>query len=124
MADRTSFRGACMCGGITFSIEGRPEVIGACYCRHCQMNGGSTHQVMGKFTKESMKINDPKSLLKMYIIPGAETESGKDKEKYFCSNCGCMPWTVPQGKEGKYRFVRTSYIENGLELKTDEEWFK
>lgn len=67
---------------------------------------------MAAYDTSNITVDDPRQQLKVYTITEG-VQSGFPKEKHFCSNCGCMLWTVPMKYEGKTRMVRTSLIENG-----------
>jgi len=42
-----------------------------------------------------------------------DTQSGNEKHKVFCKQCGCTLWTIPMKFEGKYKIIRTALIEDG-----------
>lgn len=108
------FHGACLCGGITYVLTRRPRRVIECHCSHCQADGGHC-QIMAEYRTEEVVVQDPLGFWKIYTIREG-TLSGQPKEKHFCGNCGCTLWTVAMRDKGELRMVRTSLVENGLQL--------
>ncbi|EFR02322.1 hypothetical protein MGYG_05319 [Nannizzia gypsea CBS 118893] len=112
MVDLTR-RGICMCQGVVYEVEGKPEKTMACYCKHCKLNAGGAFQIVASFNKEQVKVVSGENLIGTWTLK--DTTTGNDKHKRFCTRCGCTLWTVPMMFGGDKFMVRTSLLENGLE---------
>jgi hypothetical protein len=77
MSDR--MRGACLCGGVTFEVDGA-EAMGVCHCTRCRRNKGS-NSVFVVVTKEKYRITGGQELVKRYHEEGFS-------DRYFCGRCG------------------------------------
>jgi len=114
--------GSCLCEGVHFAVEGEPEKVFICYCSHCMKNAGGPGQIMAKFPKEQVKVKQGLELIKTWVLN--DTMSGSEKHKLFCGRCGCTLWTIPMSHGGTHFIVRTSLIDNGLEIfKPKAEFF-
>jgi hypothetical protein len=40
------YQGTCLCEGVKFTVQGKPENIFACYCTDCQKNAGGPVQMV------------------------------------------------------------------------------
>ncbi|KAB5530520.1 Mss4-like protein [Coniochaeta sp. 2T2.1] len=107
-------QGACLCEGVKFFITGVPENVFICYCSHCNKNAGALGQISAKFKRDDIQVIEGRELMSKWILH--DTLSGCEKHKIFCCRCGCTLWTVPMKHGGHHLVVRTSLIENGLEL--------
>ncbi|PLB35001.1 GFA family protein [Aspergillus candidus] len=108
----SSMKGACLCEGVQFRVEGEPKNVFICYCTHCSKNAGAAGQISAKFKKEQVELEQGQKLLKTWILE--DTVSGSEKHKLFCSQCGCTLWTIPMRHGGSHLIVRTSLLEDGL----------
>lgn len=102
-------KGSCVCGSITFNTSADPVVNMECYCLDCRKNSGHLGQVISKFNTLEVTIDDPKRVLKTYVIN--KTQSGKPKHKVFCSECGCTIATLPQTYNGEITMLRTTLLD-------------
>ncbi|MEO0499952.1 MAG: GFA family protein [Pseudomonadota bacterium] len=74
--------GRCLCGAISYRIEGEPAMALACHCKNCQRQAG---------TALSTIIGVPAAMVavegtpRMFLDKG---DSGGDVERHFCSTCG------------------------------------
>ncbi|KAF9894106.1 hypothetical protein FE257_009079 [Aspergillus nanangensis] len=105
-------KGACLCSGVQFSLDGAPENVFICYCTHCSKNAGGEGQISAKFRRQQVHVECGEQLLSVWTL--TDTLSGSEKEKVFCSRCGCTLWTVPMKHGGTHLIVRTSLVEDGL----------
>jgi hypothetical protein len=44
--DESVYQGTCLCEGVKFTVQGKPENIFACYCTDCQKNAGGPLQMV------------------------------------------------------------------------------
>ncbi|WP_209009200.1 GFA family protein [Pseudovibrio japonicus] len=74
--------GRCMCGAVTYKIEGDPIVVAQCHCEECRRVSGTGHTVGAMFRAEQVDIS---GRFEQYVYT-----SSKDSQvtKAFCPNCG------------------------------------
>ena len=100
MGSYDTHEGGCLCGAVRYQTEGKPQYVGLCHCRYCQLRTGSAMGISVYFDKNLLSINLGENLLKTYAF---QTESGGDFEIRFCYNCGTsLFWrlTARQGLVG------------------------
>ncbi|KAL6834365.1 Mss4-like protein [Trichoderma sp. SZMC 28015] len=107
------YHGSCLCDSITFDIEGEPEKVFSCYCLDCAKNSGGPYQLVAKYDVSKITVKDPQNAQAVWIV--SQTQSGFEKHKVFCRQCGCTLWTIPMHHQGLKIMVRTSLVNGGLE---------
>jgi hypothetical protein len=74
-------RGSCLCGDVTYEVDGELGDFGYCHCKSCQKASGSAHAA-----------NCPVRRSDFRVLSGAERlrefESSPGKLRVFCSRCG------------------------------------
>ncbi|KAG9202418.1 hypothetical protein G6514_004394 [Epicoccum nigrum] len=88
--------GSCLCGKVTYKIEGGPLNKALCHCNQCQKNSGSIYStnivIANDFFKSSGKT-------KSY---STKAETGRVVTFVFCPECGSPLWRegdmVPDAK--------------------------
>jgi hypothetical protein len=73
--------GSCLCGGITYTIDGDLGDFGYCHCTSCRKASGSAHAANAPVERARFHIHDDGNLLR-------EFESSPGKLRAFCSRCG------------------------------------
>ncbi len=75
------YTGSCLCGGVTFTIEGDLQPIQICHCGQCRKAQGS-----------AFATNIPVAASAFKLVAGAELlqsfESSPGKDRVFCKQCG------------------------------------
>jgi len=74
------YHGRCLCGAITFEINGSIEDIAMCHCSQCRQAQGSAYATNGLVEASAFTLHG-EALLTGY-------ESAPGNVKYFCSKCG------------------------------------
>lgn len=76
--------GRCLCGEISYALEGDPIATAVCHCEHCQRQSGGAFSVNLVIQKDQVAISGP---IKTYEDRG---ERGDAVYVYrrFCGNCG------------------------------------
>ncbi|KMQ75486.1 GFA family protein [Marinobacter subterrani] len=73
--------GHCLCGRITFEIEGKLAPIELCHCSQCRRAQGT-----------AFAANIPVTASRFHLLTGEESlsrfESSPGKERVFCQSCG------------------------------------
>lgn len=69
---------------------------------------------MAKYSRDDLNILQGENLMKIWVVK--ETVSGKEKNKVFCSNCGCTLWTIPMNHGGEKFIIRTALLNDRYKL--------
>ncbi|KAJ8110401.1 hypothetical protein ONZ43_g5879 [Nemania bipapillata] len=79
--------GGCLCGKITYSVEGEPLVKALCHCLDCRKITGSTYSTNLIVAGPNFKLLSgvPKTIAKM-------ADSGREIVSHFCGDCGSTLW--------------------------------
>jgi hypothetical protein len=75
------YKGSCLCGAITYRIEGELSDFGYCHCTSCRKASGSAHGANAGLERRNFELSDPSRNLREY-------ESSPGKFRAFCSRCG------------------------------------
>jgi len=73
--------GSCLCGGVTYEIDGAIETITNCHCSLCRKMSGSAFSSGATIAARSFRYVAGQELLKQW-----ESSSGYFRE--FCGRCG------------------------------------
>ncbi|MDX1490236.1 MAG: GFA family protein [Pseudohongiellaceae bacterium] len=88
----TNHLGSCLCGAVSFEVEGGFDSFYLCHCQHCQKDTGSAHAA--NLISQSAKL---------HWLSGADavasfTLQGTRHNKSFCKLCGsALPSTQIAG---------------------------
>lgn len=74
--------GRCLCGKVTYEIDGEPVVVAHCHCRDCQRLTGAGHSTGAMFPVEGIRIAGAVSEFRLHA------ESGNAVTRTFCGGCG------------------------------------
>lgn len=79
---KNNYSGKCLCGAVTYEVEGSPIVVAQCHCDECRRLSGTGHTIGAMFSTELVSLSGTLSEFK-YL-------SDKESEvtKAFCANCG------------------------------------
>ncbi|WP_460164733.1 GFA family protein [Sessilibacter sp. MAH1] len=84
----TMIKGSCLCGSVTFKVEGKFDNFFLCHCSYCKKDTGSAHAA-NLFTKSDSLI----WLSGIEYVTNFSLESTRHV-KSFCSQCGSAVPTV------------------------------
>jgi len=76
--------GQCVCGEVSYSIDGEPKRITICHCKWCQRRTGSAFGVEVVFDENQITINDQSVTRYRHL----SDESGRWLDQHFCRKCG------------------------------------
>lgn len=80
------YSGKCLCGNITYVVEGQPVVVAQCHCAECQRLSGTGHTVGAMFLASAVTLNVKLSgKLSEFKYTSAK---GSEVTKAFCAGCG------------------------------------
>ena len=93
MAD-VNVKGSCLCGELTYEIEGPFKIFQYCHCSRCRKSSGSAHASNLFVPPERFKWTKGEKYLGRYEHPDAKYFAST-----FCKQCGSsLPWAVQGGK--------------------------
>ena len=70
-------KGSCLCGGVTFAVEGEPEGLSVCHCSQCRKQSGHVW-ASGHVPDDHLTISGE---VRWY-------HSSADAKRGFCPTCG------------------------------------
>lgn len=86
-----SHQGSCHCGKIAYEVAGEVKEVTECNCSICSRRG----YLLWFVPREQLILKTPESAMAHY-------EFNKHRIKhYFCPECGCAPFGMGAGKDGK-----------------------
>ena len=97
--------GSCLCGAVSFRIDGPMRGVVACYCGQCQR----THGIFGAYSRcalENFSFTEERGL-KWY-------KSSDAAERGFCAECGSSLFWKPIG--GDYVSVAAGSVDDKSRL--------
>ncbi|MEO9635595.1 MAG: GFA family protein [Parasphingorhabdus sp.] len=74
--------GECLCGAVSYKIEGDLQMCGVCHCKNCQRQAGSSYSVLIAIADDQIEISGD---LTTY---DDKAESGNVVHRHFCGTCG------------------------------------
>lgn len=79
----TAPRGSCLCGGVTFVVEGKPLGVRHCHCSRCRRARSAAHASNLFTAADGVRITRGADLLTSYKVPEARYFT-----QVFCARCG------------------------------------
>lgn len=79
---KNRYSGKCLCGAITYKIEGQPIIVAQCHCDECRRLSGTGHTIGAMFPVEAVTLTGEPSEFK-YL-----SDKGSEVTKAFCGHCG------------------------------------
>ena len=101
-------RGSCLCGSVTFTVNGPLRQVTACHCGQCR----KTHGHYAAYTAaptDNIAFSDD-SGLKWYV-------SSDSARRGFCQNCGASLFFEPKGKS--YTAIAAGMLDEPTGLTSD-----
>ena len=83
--------GGCQCGRIRYRMRANPIVFYLCHCTECQRHTSSAFGESLRFKREDMDV-DPG-----LVSVSRMSESGKERQGWFCPDCGVRIWHGTSG---------------------------
>lgn len=85
--------GSCLCGEVTFEVEGNFESFFLCHCKYCQKDTGSAFAANLFSSTSKLRWLSGQSLVKTFHLPRTR------HVKSFCKDCGsAVPSTQSEGQ--------------------------
>lgn len=73
--------GSCLCGSITYTVNGTLGPLAFCHCTKCRKANGTAFLAAAQVDPDEFELHDPNGYLKAF-------ESSAGVFRNFCSNCG------------------------------------
>lgn len=86
--------GKCLCGGVSYSIEGEPLRMAQCHCKDCQRASGTGHMSLAFFKDEQITVNGK------YSEYSSVADSGNANIRGFCPTCGARLFSRNSARAG------------------------
>jgi hypothetical protein len=88
----TIHRGSCLCGTVSFTVEGDFDSFYLCHCKHCQKDTGSAHAANLFSQSAQLSWQAGEDAVTFYTLPESR------HSKSFCKYCGsALPNTQNEG---------------------------
>jgi hypothetical protein len=89
-----SVTGSCLCGAVTYEVDGQFEFIGNCHCSICRKSHGAAYATWGILKPGHFRWTSGEELLQRY-------ESTPGRTRYFCGKCGSPLASAHSGTIGE-----------------------
>jgi hypothetical protein len=73
--------GRCLCGKVSFEVDGPFERITQCHCTSCKKTSGGVGTASGRARSDAIRILEGRELLHIF-------QADEGSAKTFCSECG------------------------------------
>lgn len=107
------FKGRCLCGAISYEVNGDPIMMVKCHCRDCQYISGGEASPIVFLPENAVAIS---GTVKTYSLVGS---SGGQVHRSFCAECGTHVYSKADVGAGMV-FVKAGTIDKlaAAKLKT------
>jgi hypothetical protein len=85
--------GHCLCGNVTYTVDGdepEPIMTGICHCKDCQRSTSSAYSIIAAVDRADFHVQG--DTLKQYDTMGEDR--GAPAHRNFCSNCGSQLFSI------------------------------
>lgn len=86
--------GNCVCGNLSYEIEGEPLFAAQCCCSDCQKSSGADHMTLAFFHEEQVELKGESA---NYAVTA---DSGNIMTRHFCPACGGRVFGTNTGRPG------------------------
>jgi hypothetical protein len=74
-------KGSCLCGSITYQVDGDIDTVIQCHCKKCRKASGTAYGTNAPIPTESFHLLTGKDTMGKFM-------STPDLARHFCRNCG------------------------------------
>ena len=97
--------GSCLCGAVSFAIEGKIGPAGQCHCSKCRKVSGTDGNAVFYTSAQSFRWLGGEANIAHFVVPGSDGWTSS-----FCGTCGSpTPHTDPAEK---IYFVPTGLLDD------------
>lgn len=100
------YSGNCLCGGVSFQIQGELEPIQICHCSQCRKAQGTPFATNVPIQEDAFHLHSGAELLRSF-------EASPGKKRVFCSKCGSPIYSKKDSLPGVLR-IRAGLINEPL----------
>ncbi len=86
--------GNCVCGAVSYQIEGAPLFTAQCCCSDCQKTSGADHVTLSFFNQDQIAISGDTASYEV------TADSGNVMTRHFCPTCGGRLFGTNTGRPG------------------------
>lgn len=97
-------RGACLCGGVSFTAGLPSKWVAHCHCTRCQRAHGAAFVTFVGLEEQRVQLRDPDHLLRWHHAK----EGGS---RGFCSNCGSPMFFKAAAWPGELHIARALFTD-------------
>ena len=102
--------GQCLCGAVSYKIEGDMQMCGVCHCKNCQRQAGSSYSVLFAVGDDQIEITGD---LTTY---DDHSDTGNVVHRHFCGTCGSPAKTSLPTQPG-VTFIKAGTLDDTSVLK-------
>ncbi|MGI9422598.1 MAG: GFA family protein [Hyphomicrobiaceae bacterium] len=110
MSDSSFASGQCLCGAVTYKINGEPIGAGQCHCKDCQRASGTGHMSLAFFKADDVDVQGETASF------AVTAESGNTNTRHFCPKCG--------GRLFGENSARPGMLAVAIGSVDDNDWFE
>ncbi|PSS57929.1 GFA family protein [Pseudomonas sp. BBP2017] len=81
MNSTSAYHGSCLCGAVTFHIDGPIKAVTHCHCSQCRKAHGAAFASYGSVPGTRLTVCDADQAIRVF-------KSSPSVSRSFCSNCG------------------------------------
>lgn len=100
----TIARGACLCGGVSFSAALPSKWVAHCHCTRCQRAHGAAFVTFVGVEEQRVQLRDPDHLLRWY-------QAKEGGSRGFCSTCGSPMFFKALSWPGELHIARALFTD-------------
>lgn len=97
-------RGACLCGGVSFTASLPSKWVAHCHCTRCQRAHGAAFVTFVGMEEQRVELHDPDQLLRWHVAQ----EGGS---RGFCSRCGSTMFFKAAAWPGELHIARALFTD-------------
>ena len=102
--------GQCLCGSVSYKIEGDMQMCGVCHCKNCQRQAGSSYSVLFALSDDQIEVSGDLTTYE------DKADSGNIVNRHFCGTCGSPVLTTVPTQPGM-TFVKAGTLDDSSVLK-------
>ena len=103
-------KGSCLCGAVTFAIQGPLHSARYCHCANCRKFAGTDYAAWALAQTSQIAIAP--------LVPNVTRFNSGGGLRVFCTVCGSPLWYEPAGRP-QYRGIALGAIDEGTVAKPE-----
>ena len=108
-------RGSCLCGAVTYEVEGSFDRFFLCHWTHCQKDTGSAHAANLFSSRAKLTWRTGEDRITHFTLPSTR------HAKSFCATCGSAVPTIQQ--DGQLLVVPAGSLDSAVTIRPDAHLF-